>query len=222
MTYCTYPCLLIVVTLTLTLCLTWDNSCTCHPSTHREKDILLISWMLHTSAIRYFLLSRFLSRSSCPQPHTMRNFMASWRFLICRWNGSVYANSTNISKYCVVFADVLVQYLSIQPIQLLRRQCCLGDSCERNMIFHITHEYMFPHLQEEGNLLDRCAGVHVFESRIISSACFHPDDDVHWGKANFAHTDTSQLSRDLRVSLQEHMFTFSKLSRPLEIKLSRQ
>ena len=151
----------------------------------------------------------------------MRNFMASWRFLICRWNGSVYANSTNISKYCVVFADVLVQYLSIQPIQLLRRQCCLGDSCERNMIFHITHEYMFPHLQEEGNLLDRCAGVHVFESRIISSACFHPDDDVHWGKANFAHTDTSQLSRDLRVSLQEHMFTFSKLSRPLEIKLSR-
>ena len=26
------------------------------------------------------------------------------------------------------------------------------------------------------------------ESRIISSACFHPDDDVHWGKANFELT----------------------------------
>ena len=76
------------------------------------------------------------------------------------------------------------------------------------MIFHITHVYIFPHLQEEGNLLDQCAPVHVFKSRIISSACFHPDDDVHWGKANFAHTH--QLSRDLRVSLQEHMSNFNK------------
>ena len=60
------------------------------------------------------------------------------------------------------------------------------------MIFHITHVYIFPHLQEEGNLLDQCARVHVFKSRIISSACFHPDDDVHWGKANFAHTPAFQ------------------------------
>ena len=195
------------------------------PFNSREKNIFefyecCITVKSNLSSI--FCCPDFYQGHHVHTPHIMRNFMASWRFLICRWNGSVYANSTNISKYCIVFADVLVQYLSIQPIQLLRRQCCLGDSCERNMIFHITHEYMFPHLQEEGNLLDRCAGVHVFESRIISSACFHPDDDVHWGKANFAHTDTSQLSRDLRVSLQEHMFTFSKLSRPLEIKLSRQ
>ena len=119
---------------------------------------------------------------------------------------SVFVNSTNIST-------------NIETAVLSRWQLCLTEG---NVIFHITHVYISPHLEEERNLLDRCARVHVLESRIISSACFHPDDDVHWGKANFAHTDTSQLSRDLRVSLQEHMFTFSKLSRPLEIKLSRQ
>ena len=39
------------------------------------------------------------------------------------------------------------------------------------------------------------------------------------GESQFCtHT---QLSRDLRVSLQEHMSTFNKLSRPLKIKLSK-
>ena len=114
-------------------------------------------------------------------------------YSICRCIGSVFVNSTDIST-------------NIETAVLSRWQLCWD---QRDMIFHITHVYIFPHLQEEGNLLDQCARVHVFKSRIISSACFHPDDDVHWGKANFAHTPAFQRFEGVFTRTHVYLWTAS-------------